>query len=96
MKWRGSTPAPNAVAVIAALYERPQILPLPDMYGKNLTFRTGGVDGCDCAAILRLIAEDGLDVSPLIAHAFPLAEADRAFALFESGADGVMKVAIKP
>ena len=54
------------------------------------------MDGCDCAAILRLIAEDGLDVSPLITHVFPLAEADRAFALFESGADGVMKVAIKP
>ena len=94
MAWKYARP--NAVAVIAALYERPQILPLPDMYGKNLTFRTGGVDGCDCAAILRLIAEDGLDVSPLITHAFPLAEADRAFALFESGADGVMKVAIKP
>jgi alcohol dehydrogenase len=25
-----------------ALYDRPQILPLPDMYGKNLTFKTGG------------------------------------------------------
>ena len=27
------------------------------MYGKNLTFKTGGVDGCDCAGILALIEE---------------------------------------
>lgn len=38
---------PNATVVIVALYDRPQVLPLPDMYGKNLTFKTGGVDGCD-------------------------------------------------
>lgn len=46
---------PNAVVILVALYDRPQILPLPDMYGKNLIFKTGGVDGCDCAEILRLI-----------------------------------------
>ena len=47
---------PHAVVTVVALYDRPQTLPLPDMYGKNLTFKTGGVDGCDCAEILRLIA----------------------------------------
>ena len=39
---------PNAVVTVVALYDKPQMLPLPDMYGKNLTFKTGGVDGCDC------------------------------------------------
>ena len=39
---------PNAVVTIVALYNGSQILPLPEMYGKNLTFKTGGVDGCDC------------------------------------------------
>ena len=38
----------EAVGEVVALYDRPQILPLPDMYGKDLTFKTGGVDGCDC------------------------------------------------
>ena len=42
---------PNAVVVIVAMYEDPQILPLPDMYGKNLVFKTGGVDG---ASVRRL------------------------------------------
>ena len=39
---------PNAIVTIVALYNEAQLLPLPNMYGKNLTFKTGGVDGCDC------------------------------------------------
>ena len=85
---------PNAVVTIVALYDRPQILPLPEMYGKNLTFKTGGVDGCDCAEILRLIAAGELDTTPLITHIFPLSEIDAAYALFEGRRDGVMKVAV--
>ena len=42
---------PNAIVTVVALYDHPQVLPLPDMYGKNLIFKTGGVDGCDCAEI---------------------------------------------
>lgn len=85
---------PNAVVTVVALYDRPQVLPLPDMYGKNLIFKTGGVDGCDCAEILRLIAEGQIDTTPLITHRFPLSEVEAAYRLFESRADGVMKVAL--
>ena len=85
---------PNAVVTIVALYDRPQVLPLPQMYGKNLTFKTGGVDGCDCAEILRLIAGGQIDTTPLITHRFPLARIDEAYRLFEQKADGVMKIAI--
>lgn len=85
---------PNATVTIVALYEQPQVLPLPDMYGKNLTFKTGGVDGCDCAEILRLIAAGELDTTPLITHIFPLSEIEAAYALFEARRDEVCKVAI--
>ena len=87
---------PNAVVTIVALYDGPQVLPLPDMYGKNLTFKTGGVDGCHCADILRLIAEGRIDTTPLITHRFPLNDIARAYSLFENRADGVIKVAITP
>ena len=87
---------PNAVVTIVALYEEPQVLPLPDMYGKNLTFKTGGVDGCDCKEILRLIAQGKLDTTPLITHTFPLKQVEQAYALFEERRDGVIKVALKP
>ena len=70
------------------------MLPLPEMYGKNLTFKTGGVDGCRCGEILELIAAGRLDTTPLITHTVPLKEIERAYALFESRADGVMKVAV--
>ena len=86
---------PNAVVTVAALYEGPQILPLPDMYGKNLTFKTGGVDGCSCDEILKLIEEGKIDTTPLITHIFPLREIEAAYDLFENRRDGVMKVALK-
>lgn len=85
---------PNAVVTVVALYDRPQVLPLPDMYGKNLTFKTGGVDGCDCAGILRLIEQGKIDTTPLITHRFPLSDIEEAYRLFESRADGVIKVAV--
>lgn len=64
------------------------------MYGKNLTFKTGGVDGCDCEEILRLIAECQIDTTPLITHRFPLSEIEKAYHVFENRLDGVIKVAV--
>lgn len=85
---------PNAVVTVVALYDNPQILPLPDMYGKNLTFKTGGVDGCDCAEILRLIEAGKIDTTPLITHRFLLTKIEEAYRVFENRLDGVIKVAI--
>ena len=87
---------PNAVVTIVALYDQPQVLPLPEMYGKNLTFKTGGVDGCDCQKILELIAQGRLDTSALITHTYPLKDIQAAYDLFESRRDYVIKVAIEP
>ena len=85
---------PNAIVTIVALYDKPQLLPLPDMYGKNLTFKTGGVDGCDCAEILRLIEKGEIDTTPLVTHRFPLERIEEAYRIFESRLDGVIKVAV--
>ena len=63
---------PNAIVTVVALYDEPQTLPLPEMYGKNLTFKTGGVDGCDCAEILALIEQGKIDTTPLITHRYQL------------------------
>ena len=92
MAWQCARP--NAIVTIVALYDAPQILPLPEMYGKNLTFKTGGVDGCDCAEILRLIAEGRLDATPLITHRCRLADIDEGYRIFEARREGVMKVAV--
>ncbi|WP_288237021.1 alcohol dehydrogenase [uncultured Alistipes sp.] len=84
----------NAIVTVVALYDKPQILPLPEMYGKNLTFKTGGVDGCDCAEVLRLIEQGLIDTTPLITHRFALNRIEEAYQLFENKQDGVIKVAI--
>ena len=85
---------PNDIVTVVALYDRPQILPLPEMYGKNLTFKTGGVDGCDCEEVLGLIEAGKIDTTPLITHRFPLREIEEAYRIFEDKSDGVIKVAV--
>ena len=87
---------PNAVVVVVALYDGPQVLPLPEMYGKNLTFKTGGVDGCRCAEILEHIRRGELDTTPLITPTYPLRDIAAAYRLFEERRDGVVKVAVTP
>ena len=86
---------PNAIVTVVALYDKPQLLPLPEMYGKNLTFKTGGVDGCDCEEILRLIEEGKIDTTPLITHRFALKDIEEAYRIFENRLEGVIKVAVE-
>ncbi|MCQ4959011.1 hypothetical protein, partial [Veillonella parvula] len=66
----------------------------PQMYGKNLIFKTGGVDGCDCDEILKLIEQGRIDTTPLITHTFPLEEIEQAYDIFENRKDNVIKIAV--
>ena len=93
LAWRCARP--NAIVTVVALYDKPQVLQLPEMYGKNLTFKTGGVDGCDCEEVLSLIADGKIDTEPLITHTYPLSRIDEAYDLFEKKRDGVIKVAVE-
>ena len=65
------------------------------LYGKNLIFKTGGVDGCDCEETLKLIAEGKINTEPLITHTYPLSKIEEAYDLFENKRDGVIKVAVE-
>lgn len=93
LAWKAARP--NAIVTVVALYDKPQILPLPDIYGKNLTFKTGGVDGCDCDEILRLISEGKINTSSLITHTFSFSQIEATYDLFENRRANVIKVAIK-
>jgi len=93
MAWQCARP--NATVTIVALYDEAQTLPLPEMYGKNLTFKTGGVDGCKCAETLALIEQGKIDTTPLITHTFPLKDIAAAYDIFENRRDGVIKAAIQ-
>ena len=93
LAWKAARP--NAIVTIVALYEEAQILPLPQMYGKNLTFKTGGVDGCDCDEILSLIKTGKINTTPLITHEFDLKDIEEAYEIFENRKEDVIKIAIK-
>lgn len=85
---------PNAVVVIVAMYEENQMLPLPHMYGKNLVFKTGGVDGCFGQEIMDLTACGKLDAGFLITHRCGLYEIMAAYDIFENKKDHVIKYAV--
>ena len=85
---------PNAVVVVVAMYEEAQELPLPDMYGKNLVFRTGGVDGSYCREIMDLTACGKLDAGFLITHRCSLNDIMNAYDIFENKKDHVIKYAV--
>ena len=87
---------PNAVVVIVAMYEEPQMLPLPDMYGKNLVFKTGGVDGSCCQEIMDLTSCGKLDAGFLITHRCALEEIMEAYDVFENKKEHVIKYAVMP
>ncbi len=84
----------NAVVALVAMYEENQTLPLPDMYGKNLTFKTGGVDAVNCSKLVDLISENKINTDFLITHKFSLDGIQEAYKLFENKSYNCLKIAI--
>lgn len=85
---------PNAIIAIVAMYENTQNLPLPLMYGKNLIFKTGGVDAVDCKKLLQLISEKKLNTDYLITDKFKFSEIIKAYELFSDKPDSCLKIAL--
>ena len=93
MSWKIARP--NAVVGVVAMYEENLTLPLPEMYGKNLTFKTGGVDAIHCEKLVNLIKEKKISTDILITQRFKLSEIQEAYKLFEQKPDGCLKVVIE-
>lgn len=84
----------NAIVGIVAMYEENQILPLPQMYGKNLIFKTGGVDAIHCEKLVQLISEGKINTDFLITNKYSLSNILEAYKIFETKQNGCMKIAI--
>ena len=87
---------PNAVVTVVAMYEENQVLPLPEMYGKNLIFKTGGVDAVHCGRLLKLIQSGQLNTDLLITHEAPLNRIMEGYRIFENKLDGCIKWVVTP
>jgi len=92
MAWKIARP--NAIIALVAMYEEAQKLPLPDMYGKNLIFKTGGVDAKHSELLLKYIADRKINTDFLITHEFNISEIEKAYEFFENRQDNCIKVAI--
>lgn len=92
MAWKIARP--NAIVVLTAMYENAQVLPLPEMYGKNLTFKTGGVDASKCETLINLISKNKINTDFLVTHTFPLSEIKKAYDLFKKDKDQCLKIVI--
>lgn len=87
---------PNAIVGVVALYEEDMTLPLPKMYGKNLTFKTGGIDAIHSEKLIRLISEGKINTDFLVTHTFKLNDIMHAYETFQFKKDNCIKIAIKP
>ena len=92
MSWKIARP--NAIVGVVAMYEENQILPLPQMYGKNLTFKTGGVDAVHCAKLLEMISNGLISTDFLITHKVSLENIKSGYEIFENKQNYCLKVAV--
>jgi len=93
MAWKVTRP--NGIVSLVAMYEKNQELPLPVMYGKNLTFKTGGVNAVNCDYLIKLIKAKKISNRELITHEFIFEDIITAFNLFRNKSEFCVKIAIK-
>ena len=86
---------PNAIVAVVALYEENQVLPLPQMYGKNLTFKTGGIDAIHSEKLINLISQGKINTDFLVTHTFKLENIEQAYEVFKTKKDNCLKIAIE-
>lgn len=91
MAWKIARP--NGIVGVVAMYEESQILPLPSMYGKNLAFKTGGVDAIYCRELVDLISKGKINTDFLITGRFKLENIIEAYETFKTN-EG-LKIAVQ-
>ena len=85
---------PNAIVALVAMYEKNQTLPLPEMYGKNLIFKTGGVDAVHCDKLIQYIKNGDINTDFLITHTVKLENILEGYKIFEEKRENCLKVAV--
>jgi len=93
MSWKIARP--NAVVGVVAMYEKDLTLPLPKMYGKNLTFKTGGVDAVHCEKLVDLISKGKISTDFLITQKYKFTNILEAYQFFEKKPEGCLKIAVE-
>ena len=85
----------NAIVALVGMYEKAQLLPLPQMYGKNLIFKTGGVDARHSELLIKLISECKINTNFLITQCYSFNDIEKAYKFFEEKPQFCLKIALK-
>ncbi len=93
MAWKITRP--NGTVSIVAMYEENQTFPLPLMYGKNLIFKTGGVDAVNCDYLIKNIHDGKISTNNLITHEYSFDDIIKGFELFRYKPEHCVKIVIK-
>lgn len=88
--------APGAVISVVGVFQQPVAVNAPRMLAKNVTLTIGMGDLGRIEELVDLIEAGRLDLTPLITHRLPLADALRAYEIFEQRTDGAIKVLLIP
>jgi alcohol dehydrogenase len=88
--------APGGVVSIVGVFQQPVSVNAPRMLAKNLTLTIGMGDLGRIQELIDHIAAGRLDLTPLITHRLPLADAIEAYEIFEKRTDGAIKVLLTP
>lgn len=89
--------AGGCLAVPGVHPEKELVLTPPELYDKNLTFRTGRTPArFYMNSLLTWVTEKKLPILSLVSHLLPLSEGVRAYQLFDEKIDGCTKVILNP
>lgn len=81
---------------VIGLFSGPFELPLHTMGHQGIRLQMSVVNMVDVARLVNLIENRRIDLLPLITHRFPLAEAERAYEVFDKKLEQCVKVVLYP
>jgi alcohol dehydrogenase len=81
---------------VVGVFTEPVTLPMPLFSIFNVTIRTGLADPQNLPRLTAIVESGALDLKFLISHTLPLAEAPRAYELFDRKEDNALKILLKP
>ncbi|MGI6666545.1 MAG: zinc-dependent alcohol dehydrogenase [Bacillota bacterium] len=81
---------------VVGLFGKPFELPIHTMGHQGLRLQMSVVNMVDVPRLVGLIRDKKIDLLPLITHKFPLAEAERAYEVFDKKMEGCVKVILYP
>lgn len=87
----------GTIQLTGAYGSRYNAFPLGDIFNRNVVLKTGQAPVIPYIPYLYNLANEGkVDMSDIITHTLPLAQAEKAYEIFDTKIDGCIKVILKP